>query len=180
MKRTILIMACALLVMAAQAQGKKVLVAYFSCTGNTEKVAKKIAAATKADIYVIQPKIAYTAEDINWHNKQSRSTVEMKDHKARPQLANKNAKIAKYDVVFLGYPIWWNTCPRIINTFIESYKWEGKTVVPFATSGSSSIDNSVKELKALYENVNWNAGKLLNGGGAEAGSWAKEVVDGLK
>ena len=176
MKQLILIIACVLSVTLTYAQEKKVMVAYFSCTGNTETVAKAIAEATDATLYRIQPQTAYSSADLDWRDKQSRSSKEMGDTASRPALADQNAKADTYDVIFLGYPIWWNLCPRIINTFIESYTLNGKTVIPFATSGSSSIQNSVKELKEQYSEINWHTGKLLNGGTSDAVQWAKEAI----
>lgn len=176
MKRLILILVCILSVTCIYAQEKKILVAYFSCTGHTETVAEAIAGATGATLYRIQPEKAYSSADLDWHDTQSRSSLEMNNAASRPALADKNAQAETYDVIFLGYPIWWNQSPRIINTFIESYNLKGKTVVPFATSGSSSIQNSADELKKLYGDIHWHAGKLCNDGTAEAVKWAQEEV----
>lgn len=180
MKRLILILVCILSVTWAYAQEKKVLVAYFSCTGTTETVAKAISEATGAALYRIQPEKPYSSADLDWHDKQSRSSVEMNDAASRPALADKNAQAETYDVIFLGYPIWWNQCPRIINTFIESYNLKGKTVIPFVTSGSSSIDNSANELKKQYGDIHWQAGRRCNDGAAEAIQWAKEVIQAAR
>lgn len=179
MKRLILIIACALSVAMAQAEEKKIMVAYFSATGNTETVAKAIAEATGATLYRIQPKVAYTSADLNWRNDQSRASREMADPASRPALADLDAQAADYDTIFLGYPIWWNRCPSIVNTFIESYTLDGKTVIPFATSGSSSIQNSMKVLKEQYGKINWQTGRLLNGGASEAAKWAEETIKTL-
>lgn len=176
MKRLILMIACVLSVTLTYAQEKKVLVAYFSCTGNTETVAKAIAQATGATLYRIQPQQAYTSADLDWRDKQSRSSKEMENAASRPALADKDAKVEAYDVILLGYPIWWNQCPRIINTFIESYNLKGETIIPFATSGSSSIQNSVDELKKQYGEINWQAGRLCNDGASNAVKWAEEVL----
>lgn len=176
MKHLILIIMCVLSVTLTFAQEKKVMVAYFSCTGNTETVAKAIAQATGATLYQIQPQTAYSSADLDWRNKESRSSEEMGDAASRPALANNNARAETYDVIFLGYPIWWNLCPRIINTFIESYNLNGKDVIPFATSGSSSIQNSVKELKEQYGKINWHTGKLFNDGTSGVKKWAEEVI----
>ncbi|NDW13470.1 flavodoxin [Bacteroides sp. 214] len=176
MKHLIITIMCVLSATWIYAQEKKVMVAYFSCTGNTETVAKAIAQATDATLYRIQPQTAYSSADLDWRNKESRSSKEMNDAASRPALADKNAKAETYDVIFLGYPIWWNLCPRIINTFIESYKLDGKTVIPFATSGSSSIQNSVKELKEQYNKINWHTGKLFNDGTSGVKKWAEEVI----
>lgn len=179
MKRLILILACALSVAMAQAQEKKIMVAYFSATGNTETVAKAIAEATGATLYRIQPQTPYTAADLNWRNDQSRCSREMADPASRPALADLDAQAADYDVVFLGYPIWWNRCPSVVNTFIESYTLDGKTIIPFATSGSSTIANSVKLLKERYGKINWQTGRLLNGNVSDATKWATETIESL-
>ncbi|NDV93305.1 flavodoxin [Dysgonomonas sp. 521] len=180
MKHLIITIMCVLSATWTYAQEKKVMVAYFSCTGNTETVAKAIAQATDATLYQIQPQTAYSSADLDWRDKESRSSKEMNDASSRPALADKNAKAETYDVIFLGYPIWWNLCPRIINTFIESYKLDGKTVIPFATSGSSSIQNSVKELKGQYNKINWHTGKLFNDGTSGVKKWAEEVIAAQK
>jgi flavodoxin len=125
----------------------KTLVAYFSATGTTKTVAQKLANAANADIYEIRPQTAYSAADLNWQDKNSRSSRENADEKARPALADKNAKIADYDVVFLGFPIWWYRAPKIINTFLESYDFSGKTIILFATSGGSPLGKSADYLK---------------------------------
>ncbi len=176
MKKQVLIIMCVLTTTLACAQEKKVLVAYFSCTGNTETVAKAIAQASNATLYRIQPQQAYSSADLNWRDKQSRSSKEMGDATSRPALADKKAQAEKYDVIFLGYPIWWNLCPRIINTFIESYNLKGKTVISFATSGSSSIQNSVDELKKQYGDINWQTGRLCNDDTSNAAKWAEEEI----
>ena len=159
MKR-LLIIACAMIVtMSACAQKKKAVVAYFSATGTTEAAAKEIAKELKADLYKIEPQEVYTDADLDWRNKESRSSVEMKDKACRPAL--KEAKsLAKYKVVYIGYPIWWGVAPRIINTFVEQAKLEGKKVIPFATSGGSTVERSVKELKASYPEIDWQEGIL--------------------
>jgi len=141
---------------------KKVLVAYFSATGTTEKVAKLLAEVTGGDLHKIQPEQPYTDADLDWRDKESRSSVEMKDKKSRPAITNKMANMQGYNVVYVGFPIWWYTCPTIINTFMEAYNFKGKTVIPFATSGGSSIKKACEDLKATYPDVNWKEGKLLN------------------
>ena len=141
----------------------KPLVVYFSATGTTAKAARTIADVTGGTLYEIVPQQAYTSDDLDWNDRQSRSSVEMNNPQARPALKDTKLDVATYDVVFIGYPIWWNQAPRIINTFIESYNLKGKTLVPFATSGGSGISNSVRELKRTYPNLEWQDGKLLNG-----------------
>jgi flavodoxin len=141
---------------------KKVLVAYFSASGVTEGVAKQLADVTGGDLHKIQPEQPYTDADLDWRDKQSRSSVEMQDKNSRPAITNKLTNMQDYDMVYVGFPIWWYTCPTIINTFMESYDFKGKTVIPFATSGGSSIKKACEDLKAAYPDVNWKEGKLLN------------------
>ncbi len=156
---------------------KKILVAYFSCTGTTENVAKAISNAVGGELYRITPAEAYTAADLNWQDSASRSSLEMRDENSRPAISGEEINADDYDVVFIGYPIWWDLCPREVNTFIEKYGFSDcKKVFPFATSGSSAITNSARDLKKLYPNIAWQDGKLLNGGADQAGKWAKEVV----
>ena len=143
-------------------QMKKVLVAYFSASGVTEGVAKQLAEVTGGDLHNIQPAQPYTDADLDWRDKQSRSSVEMKDKSSRPAITNKLANMQDYDVVYVGFPIWWYTAPTIINTFMESYDFKGKNVIPFATSGGSSIKKACEDLKTAYPEVNWKEGKLLN------------------
>lgn len=142
---------------------KKTLVAYFSCTGTTKNVAQKLAQVTNADLYEIKAKQPYTTADLNWNNKNSRSSVEMSDLTSRPEIEGKVADMAKYETIFVGYPIWWDLAPTIINTFIEAYNLKGKTIVPFATSGGSGISDSEKALRKSYPQLKWQPGKLLNG-----------------
>ena len=143
-------------------QNSKTLVAYFSATGTTARAAEKVAKITGGELYAITPAQAYTPADLDWNNSQSRSSVEMNDPKSRPALKGKKENIADYDVIFIGYPIWWNLAPRIINTFIESHDLKGKTIIPFATSGSSAITGSAAALKKSYPALNWKEGRLLN------------------
>lgn len=142
--------------------GSRVLVAYFSATGTTAAVAEKIAGMTHGELYAIQPEKPYSAADLDWRNKKSRSSVEMENPDARPALHGRKENIAAYDVVFIGYPIWWDLAPRVVNTFLEVHDLAGKTVVPFATSGGSTIANSVAMLRKTYPNLDWKDGKLLN------------------
>ena len=129
----------------------KKMVAYFSAGGVTADAAKKIAQGANADLYEIRPEVSYTAADLNWQDKNSRSSVEMNDRTFRPALADKNAKAEEYDVIFLGFPIWWYTAPTIINTFLESYEISGKTIILFATSGSTGFDKSAADLKVSVD-----------------------------
>ena len=161
MKRLFTILVVAMTIVIMSAQTKKTVVTYFSATGTTEAVAKQLAIDNKADLYAIEPAEKYTAADLNWHDKKSRSSVEMNDKNARPALKSKKS-LVKYDVIYIGYPIWWGVAPRIINTFIEQAELEGKTVIPFATSGGSGIEKSVSEFKTAYPNVKWQKGMLKN------------------
>lgn len=169
MKKLLFTMMCVLgLASCAQAQKQsedkkaKTLVTYFSATGTTRAVAERLAKAAGADLFEIEPVQKYTDADLDWRDKQSRSSLEMANKSSRTAIKQKCDKIAQYDVVYIGFPIWWNTAPTIINTFIESHDLKGKTVIFFATSGSSSIDNSEKVFQAAYPDLNWKKGRLLN------------------
>jgi len=126
----------------------KKLVAYFSASGNTARLAKDLAKAAEADLYEIRPAVPYTSADLNWQNKQSRSSVEMSDHSSRPELADKSADIAAYDTIYVGFPVWWYIAPTIINSFLESYDFSGKKIILFATSGGSGFGKAVQNLKS--------------------------------
>lgn len=141
---------------------KKTIVVYFSATGTTKDVAKRIAQITGADLQEIMPQQPYTAADLNWNDKNSRSSVEMANPKSRPAIQSFETDMSKYDVIFIGYPIWWDLAPTVVNTFIENHRLKGKTVIPFATSGGSTIRNSVVQLKSAYPDIIWKEGKLLN------------------
>lgn len=129
----------------------KTLVAYFSCSGETKKVAIGISKLVNGDICEIEPEIPYTSKDLDWQDKKSRSTIEMEDKDSRPKIKNKLDNMDEYSTIYLGFPIWWYVAPRIINTFLESYDLSNKKIVLFCTSGGSSIDNSYNELKKLYD-----------------------------
>ncbi len=146
---------------------KKILVAYFSASGVTAKAAEKLAEAADADLYEIKPEIPYTSEDLNWMDQKSRSTVEMHDSSSRPAIAGKVDDMAKYDVVFVGFPIWWYVAPTIINTFLESYDFSGKTIVPFATSGGSGMGETNSRLQPSCPGAILLSGKMLNGAQSE-------------
>lgn len=141
---------------------KKRVVAYFSASGVTKKVAEMIAEALSCDIHEIVPKVAYTKADLDWMDKSSRSSVEMKDKSIRPELAKDNDDIEAYDEIILGFPIWWYVAPTIINTFLEKYDLKGKKIVLFATSGGSGFGNTVKELAPSAPGAVIEEGKLLN------------------
>lgn len=154
--------------------GSGVLVVYFSCTGNTKKAAEKIAALTGGDIYEIVPAEPYSAADLNYNNDDCRANREMNDPTARPAIGGGKADISGYDTVIIGYPIWWGTMPRIINTFIESCELSGKTVLPFCTSGSSGISRSVSDIKAAAPTADVRDGLRTSGAGdAELEKWLR-------
>ena len=156
--------------------GKKALVAYFSASGVTAGVADRLAKAIGADLFEIKPVQVYTDADLDWRDKQSRSSVEMNDRASRPAIASKVGNMAQYDVVFVGFPIWWYREPSIIDTFMESYDFTGKTIVPFATSGSSGIGDSGKNMQALAPNAKVLEGKRFAKGvpADELKAWASE------
>ena len=154
------------------------LVAYFSASGTTAKAAKVLAKAADADLYEIKPAIPYTRADLNWMDKGSRSSVEMSDKHSRPALADTDAPIAGHDVIFLGFPIWWYVAPTLVNTFLESYDFTGKTIILFATSGGSGLGKSAVSLRASVPGARIVDGRLLNGrlNADELKTW----VSGLK
>lgn len=139
------------------------LVAYFSATGTTAKAAKALASVAQADLYEIKPAVPYTGADLNWMDKHSRSSVEMNDKQSRPALADTEAPVAGHDVIFLGFPIWWYTAPTIINTFLESYDFSGKTIVLFATSGGSGLGSTAAALQGSASGAKIVSGQLFNG-----------------
>ena len=141
----------------------KVLVSYFSASGVTKRVAEKIAKAINGDLFEIEPTQKYTSEDLDWTNKQSRSSIEMQDKTFRPQILNKVSNIIEYDTVVLGFPVWWYTAPTIINTFIEENNLKEKNIYIFVTSGGSSSEGSFKDLKNTYNNLNFIRNKRFTG-----------------
>ena len=142
----------------------KILVAYFSATHNTEGVAEKIADGLNADLYEIVPEQPYTDADLDYHDNNSRSTLEMADASVRPEISGTVENMDQYDIVFIGYPIWWGDAPRILSTFVESYDFSGKTIVPFCTSGSSGIATSASNLEQLTDEATWLSGQRLESG----------------
>lgn len=154
---------------------KKILVAYFSASGVTKRAAEEIAAETGADLYEIVPAQPYTRADLDWTDRSSRSTLEMKGPGCRPEIAEE-ADVSGYDVVFVGFPVWWYVEPRIVDTFLESRDFSGKILIPFATSGGSGISGAEKSMKAHCPNAVWKRGKLVNDGAAV---WAKSALAGL-
>ena len=153
----------------------KALVAYFSATGVTAKAAKALAGAVGGDLYEIKPAVPYSAADLNWMDKGSRSSVEMRDARSRPALAAADAPVAGYDVIFLGFPVWWYVAPTIVNTFLEAYDFTGKTIVLFATSGGSGLGKSAAGLRASAPGAKIMDGRLLNGrlNEAELKAWVQ-------
>lgn len=143
---------------------QKALVAYFSATGNTKKVAQNLAKALDADIYEIKPAVPYTTDDLNWRDKTARSSVEMSNESSRPEMAENDISIKEYDVIYLGFPIWWGTAPRIVKTFLEKHDFSNKKIVLFATSGSSGMGNTAEDLKPSVATIaQIKPGKVLNG-----------------
>lgn len=155
----------------------KTLVAYFSASGQTAKLAKILAGVTGGDLFEIAPETAYTAADLDWMDKKSRSTIEMKDPKSRPAIAGKVADMAQYDTVFVGFPIWWYQAPRIIETFLESYDFSGKTVIPFATSGGSGMGKTNSVLKPSCGGAKLLEGKVVRRGTSKSdlAAWAESL-----
>ena len=144
-------------------QDHKVLVAYFSATGTTKGVAEHIANGLNADIYEIVPEDPYTDADLNYNDNNSRTTIEMNDPNARPAISGSVENMEQYDIIFVGYPIWWGEAPRIVSTFMERYDFSGKTIVPFCTSGGSGIGSSASNLERLTSGATWLDGRRLNG-----------------
>lgn len=152
----------------------KAMIAYFSASGTTARVARGMADATGTDLYEIRPAQPYTEADLDWTNKKSRSTVEMNDRSCRPAMAEPVPDMSQYDTILIGFPIWWYVEPRIVDTFLDACDLSGKTVIPFSTSGGSGIDRAESNLRSNYPRANWGKGRLLNGG--DAAEWARDVL----
>lgn len=159
-------------------QGKDTLVVYFSATGTTKGVAEKIAAATDADMYEIVPAEPYSSAGPDWNDDNSRTTIEMNDKNARPEIGSGDVSLEGYSRVYIGYPVWWGDAPRIMSTFVEKYDFEGKTVIPFCTSGGSGIGKSGDNLKEQAGSGNWLAGDKLDSGISE--DELKTWINGLE
>ena len=153
----------------------RILVSYFSATGATKRVAENIANTVNADLFEIEPVLKYTAEDLEWPSKDNRAKNEMKNKHFRPPIVKKSLDTEKYDKVVLGFPVWWNTAPTIVNTFLESYNLVGKKVYVFVTSGATDVDRSFRDLKKSYPYMDFISGKRFNGSFME-----KEVKDWIK
>lgn len=153
------------------------LVAYFSATGTTAQAAKMLAKAVGARLYEIKPAVPYTAADLNWMDKNSRSRKEMGDKRSRPALADADAPVGDCDVIFLGFPIWWYVAPTLVHTFLERYDFSGKTIVPFATSGGSGLERAAAALKSSAPGAKFLEGRLLNGRLSEQAlkTWAERL-----
>ena len=151
----------------------KTLIAYFSASGVTARAAREMADAIGADLYEICPAAPYTDADLNWMDKKSRSTLEMNDPACRPAIAAQVERMEQYDTGFVGFPVWWYVEPRIVDTFLESYDFTGKTMIPFATSGGSGISKAEKSLREHCPGGNWKKGRLVNSGAAE---WAGTML----
>ena len=157
--------------------GKKVLIAYFSATNNTENIANHLNEILDADLYEIVPEQPYTADDLNYNDSSSRSSQEMNDPDSRPVISGSVENMEQYDVIFLGYPIWWGEAPRIINTFLESYDLSGKTIAPFCTSASSPLGSSATKLQDLTGSATWLEGQRFSGGASvsDVQSWVDSL-----
>lgn len=153
------------------------LVAYFSASGVTAKVAEALSEAIGADLYEIEPEVPYTKEDLDWMDKQSRSTIEMNDPASRPAIAGKRDNMDDYDTVFVGFPVWWYVAPTIINTFLESYNLTGKTIIPFATSGGSGMGKTNEKLQPSCPNSKLIEGKVFkkSASKSELAAWVDEL-----
>ena len=162
----------------AKADDNKILVAYFSATGNTKSVAETLASVINADLFEIVPEQPYTSEDLNWQNDKSRSSIEMADKSSRPKISSKIDNISQYKIVFVGSPIWWGREPSIMDTFIESYDFAGKTIIPFVTSGSSGIGDYGANLQSLAPGAKVLTGKRFSTGvsAQELKTWADEQM----
>ncbi len=156
---------------------QKILVAYFSASGVTKRAASILAKVANADLFEIQPKTPYTSADLDWTNKRSRSTLEMNDPASRPEIESRVADMGAFDVVFLGFPIWWYTAPTIIKTFLESYDFSGKQIVLFATSGGSGLGKTESALRPCAPNAVFKGGKVINGASESS---LKSWVESLK
>lgn len=156
----------------------KKLVAYFSASGITAKVAETLAETTGADIFEIQPEVPYTKADLNWKDKKARSTIEMQNPASRPAIAAKRENMADYDTIFVGFPIWWYVAPTIINTFLESYDLTGKIIIPFATSGGSGMGKTNEKLMPSCPGAKLLEGKVFKSstGKAELAKWAERPL----
>ena len=154
----------------------KTLVAYFSASGVTERVAQEMAQIAHAELFAIVPQTLYSKADLDWMNPNSRSTVEMKDLSFRPPITGNLKDADTYEVIFVGFPIWWYTAPTIINTFLDTYNFANKVVIPFATSGGTTIAKPQEDLRKSYPNLNWKPGKLINRvNRQELEAWFKEL-----
>ena len=153
----------------------KSLIAYFSASGTTARVARKMADATGADLFEIRPAQPYTEADLDWTNKRSRSTVEMNDPACRPAIAGAVEHMEQYDTVFVGFPVWWYVEPRIVDTFLEGHDFTGKTLIPFATSGGSGIGRAEESLRARCPGASWKPGRLLHG--SDGPQWARRILE---
>ena len=154
----------------------KTLVAYFSASGVTARVAKEVADAAGADLYEIRPAQPYSPGDLDWMDKKSRSTLEMNDPACRPAIDGQVKGMEQYDTILIGFPIWWYVEPRIVDTFLDSYDFSGKTLIPFATSGGSGISKAQKSLQEHCPAANWKQGQLLNG--SSIAGWVKNILNG--
>ena len=154
----------------------KKLIAYFSASGTTKKAAEHLAKAASADLFEIKPTVPYSRADLDWTNKKSSSSIEMQNPDSRPAISEQLSNIEDYDTIFIGFPIWWYVAPTIIDTFLESYDFSGKTIIPFATSGGSGMGKTVEVLQALCPTANWKDSKMLNHiSNTELQNWLRDL-----
>ena len=156
------------------------IVVYFSCTGNTKAVAEEVAAQTGSELHEIVPEEPYTEDDLNYNNDNCRANIEMNDPESRPAISNTIENFSEYDTIYIGYPIWWGSLPRIMNTFLDTYDFSGKTIVPFCTSGSSSISQSVSVIREAEPEAQIKKGLQISSAGADDSSyevrkWLEEI-----
>ena len=156
------------------------IVVYFSCTGNTKAVAEEVAAQTGSELHEIVPEEPYTEEDLNYNNDNCRANIEMNDPESRPAISNTIENFSEYDTIYIGYPIWWGSLPRIMNTFLDTYDFSGKTIVPFCTSGSSSISQSLSVIREAEPEAQVKEGLQVSSAGADDSSdevsrWLEEI-----
>ena len=162
---------------ASNENSGKILIAYFSATNNTEGIANHLESILDADLYEIVPETPYTSDDLNYNDSNSRSSQEQNDPDARPAISGSVDNMEQYDVIFLGYPIWWGDAPRIIDTFLESYDFNGKTIAPFCTSASSPLGSSATKLQDLTDSATWLEGQRFSGGASSSDvqSWVDSL-----
>ena len=179
MKKSLILTLMVMVMATCAAKDPKVLISYFSPTGTTKSLAQELGSVTGADLFEIAPVEPYSTADLNWNNRNSRSSIEMNDESCRPAIAGEVADMSAYDTVFVGFPVWWYVEPRIIDTFLEAYDFSGKTIVPFATSGGSGLGRAPQRMQALVPGAKVLQGGLLNGRFSQAklADWAEQALE---